>query len=200
MIKRTKSKDLLAQSIEQLAASKSVNKIRIKDITENCGLTSPMFYYYYKDADDIINYIFRTDFEKKLENGPDRMDYAWLLHQLADLLREKYGFYQNVLQNTHGVNSLYNTSASVILEYIREKMRADFENGETSFADDLENTIRKIADSLYKGVILYQISNSHLIYIARMSINPDYKERSLGWLHSQLGYVLQSPHLSPPDR
>lgn len=130
MIKRTKSKDLLAQSIEQLAASKSVNKIRIKDITENCGLTSPMFYYYYKDADDIINYIFRTDFEKKLENGPDRMDYEWLLHRLADLLREKYGFYQNVLQNTHGVNSLYNTSASVILEYIREKMRADFENGE----------------------------------------------------------------------
>ena len=116
MIKRTTSKDLLAQSIEQLAETNAVNKIRIADITENCGLSNPMFYYYYKDADDILNYIFRTDFEKALENAPEKMDYAWMLRQLGHMLHQKHDFYANVLQNTHGVNSLYNISAGVLLE------------------------------------------------------------------------------------
>lgn len=130
MIRRTNTKDLLAQSLEQLAAAKSINKIRISDITDNCGLSNPMFYYYFKDSDDIINYIFRSEFEKRLENEPEHMDYEWMITQISEIIREKYEFYLNVLQNTRGINSLYTTSASYLLDYIRSRIRRDFSEGE----------------------------------------------------------------------
>ncbi|MBQ7994026.1 MAG: hypothetical protein IJ252_13465 [Solobacterium sp.] len=137
MLRRTNTKDLLAQSLEQLASTRSINKIRISDITGNCGLSSPMFYYYYKDSDDIINYIFRSQFEKRMENAPEEMDYEWFLNQLSEMIREKYTFYHNVLQNTSGVNSLYNSSAVCVLEYIQSQIRKDFDDEEIPAALDL---------------------------------------------------------------
>lgn len=126
MIKRSNTKQLLADSLFDLAASKSINKIHVRDITENCEISYPMFYYYYKDMDDLINSIFREDFEKRLVNEPDQMDYLWLLDQLADLIHDKYDFYLNVLQNTYGVNSLYNYSAQYVLEYIDSRICHQF--------------------------------------------------------------------------
>jgi AcrR family transcriptional regulator len=137
MIRRTNTKDLLAQSLEQLAATRSINKIRISDITDNCGLSSPMFYYYYKDSDDIINYIFRSQFEKRMESAPEEMDYEWFLNQLSEMIREKYEFYNNVLQNTDGVNSLYNSSAACVLEYLQSRLRGNFDDAEIPEALDL---------------------------------------------------------------
>ena len=127
MIKRSNTKQLLAESLLDLAASKSINKIHVRDITDNCEISYPMFYYYYKDMDDLINSIFREDVEKKLEDEPEVIDYEWTLNRIAEVIHEKSDFYLNVLQNTSGVNSLYNYSAKYLLEYFEERMSKQFE-------------------------------------------------------------------------
>ena len=129
MIKRSNTKELLAESLLDLAASKSINKIHVRDITMNCGVSYPMFYYYYKDMDDLINSIFRKDFEKKMIDEPEGIDYVWTLDRLAELIRDKYEFYLNVLQNMSGVNSLYNYSAQYVLEYFEKKISPAFPGG-----------------------------------------------------------------------
>ena len=43
MIVQKTTKEILAESIQELAASKSVEKITIKEITQNCGMTSTTF-------------------------------------------------------------------------------------------------------------------------------------------------------------
>ena len=128
MIKRPNTKQLIAESLLDLAASRAINKIHVREITDNCEISYPMFYYYYKDMDDLINSIFRTDFEKRLEHEPEVLDYQWVLDQLADLIHDKYDFYLNVLQNTSGINSLYNYSAEYVLEYFESRICRRFKD------------------------------------------------------------------------
>ncbi len=129
MINRTSTKDALAASFEQLAASRAINKIKIAEITENCGVSYPMFYYYFKDMDDAVNYIFTKQFEAHCTAEPEDMDFPWLLETLSDMIEEKRNYYINVLQNSHGVNALYTQSANFILDYIRKKIAGRFEDG-----------------------------------------------------------------------
>lgn len=128
MIKRSNTKELLADSLLDLAESKSVSKIHVRDITENCGISYPMFYYYYKDMDDLINSIFRRDFDERLKSQPEGIDYIWTLNQLAEIIRSRSDFYLNVLQNTSGINSLYNYSAQYVLKYFEDKIRPSFKD------------------------------------------------------------------------
>lgn len=116
---------LFARSLEDLAATRAINKIRISDITANCGYTQPMFYYYYRDKDDLINTIFRDHFNLKAAGAPSRMDVRWLFDVLDQVIEEKHDFYLNVLKNTHGVNSLYNYSAQYMFEYTQERICAE---------------------------------------------------------------------------
>ena len=128
MIKRSNTKELLADSLLDLADSKSVSKIHVRDITENCGISYPMFYYYYKDMDDLINNIFRRDFDERMGTQTDGFNYTWALQQLSDLICSRYDFYLNVLQNTSGINSLYNFSAQYVLKYFEDKIRPAFKD------------------------------------------------------------------------
>ena len=53
MIKRT-TKDLLAESLKELCKIKSADKITIKELTQNCGLTAPTFYNHFRDKYELI--------------------------------------------------------------------------------------------------------------------------------------------------
>ncbi len=44
MIVRQTTKELLAASLKDLAQFKPVDKITVKELAKNCGLTAPTFY------------------------------------------------------------------------------------------------------------------------------------------------------------
>lgn len=48
MIIRQTTKELLAASLQELAQSKSIDKITIREIAQNCQLTSLPFLYFYR--------------------------------------------------------------------------------------------------------------------------------------------------------
>ncbi len=54
MIVQKTTKEILAESIQELAASKSVEKITIKEITQNCGMTSTTFYNHFSDKYELL--------------------------------------------------------------------------------------------------------------------------------------------------
>ena len=54
----------------------------------------------------------------------------------------------------------------------------DFDAEGVILTSEVRNAIRRMADRLFKGVILCQISNGHMIYVAKKNNNPDYKERA----------------------
>ena len=48
MLRKT-TKEILAESFMELTATKPISKISIVDIVENCAMTKPTFYRYFKE-------------------------------------------------------------------------------------------------------------------------------------------------------
>ena len=61
-MKRMTAKELLAESFRELAQTKPIDKITIKDITENSGYSPATFYRQFSDKYDLIewDYVHRT--------------------------------------------------------------------------------------------------------------------------------------------
>lgn len=53
-MKRKTPKEILSASFQELAAVKSIDKITIQEIVDNCGYSPATFYRYFKDKYDLI--------------------------------------------------------------------------------------------------------------------------------------------------
>lgn len=49
----------LAESVTELLNEKPLDKIKIKDITDRCGVTRNTFYYHFQDIYDLLSWILR---------------------------------------------------------------------------------------------------------------------------------------------
>ncbi len=106
MIYRKNTKELLAESILELSQKKSVGKITIKEITENCGMTSPTFYNHFKDKYDLIAWIYIYQTEEIVEAYIlEHISWKQTLYEVLLLIKSNSSFYRNAVQNTSGQNS-----------------------------------------------------------------------------------------------
>ncbi len=53
-MKRKTAKEILAESFKELALTRDVEKITIKEITDNCGYSPATFYRQFKDKYDLM--------------------------------------------------------------------------------------------------------------------------------------------------
>lgn len=53
-MRRRTSKEILAESFRELADTRPIDKITIKDIVDNCGYSPATFYRQFKDKYDLI--------------------------------------------------------------------------------------------------------------------------------------------------
>ena len=70
------TKELIAESFIELSANRNVDKIKIKEITDNCGLTPTTFYNHFQDKYDLIVWIYTTMVENAM-NRIDNESYEW---------------------------------------------------------------------------------------------------------------------------
>ena len=136
MLKRTNTTDLIADSFYELAKSKPVNKISVREITENCQITTPMFYYYYKDKDDLIFQRFGSELEEALDKVKKPYYLDDILEVYRKVLKNDLAYYTNILRNSHGTNSLLYTARSAAISQC-EKLIMERFNMET-LSDELK--------------------------------------------------------------
>ena len=75
-MKRKTSKEILAESFREITENKSIGKITVKDITENCEYSSATFYGQFKDKYDLSAW----DYTRELKNilsGLDGSQAEW---------------------------------------------------------------------------------------------------------------------------
>ena len=48
----------LAQSLKQLMAERTLDKITVKEIVTRCGVNRQTFYYHFKDIYDLLDWMF----------------------------------------------------------------------------------------------------------------------------------------------
>ena len=71
-MKQQLTKSAIRESFLKLLAQKTFDKITVKSIVEDCGLTRNTFYYYYEDTYDILDDILTQEilkYTKLSENG-----------------------------------------------------------------------------------------------------------------------------------
>ncbi|MBQ8700300.1 MAG: TetR/AcrR family transcriptional regulator C-terminal domain-containing protein [Acidaminococcaceae bacterium] len=125
MIIRQTTKEVLAASIMELAKTKSVDKISVKEIVKNCGLTATTFYNHFQDKYQLLAWIYNRNIEELLADTKSPINWQAALIAFCTPLQENRAFYKNVLKNTAGQTSFrYQTNDYAIalwMEYIRKR-------------------------------------------------------------------------------
>ena len=119
------TKDLLADSLKDLAKTKSVNKITVKELTQNCGLTTPTFYNHFHDKYELMAWIYNQRVESSLKNFGNGDSFEDVICKWMEIIREDEKFYMNLLKNAVGQNSFrYVTNdhaITLIMEWIKTR-------------------------------------------------------------------------------
>ena len=115
------TKDRFLYSFSELSQKAPVDKITIKEIASNCGLTSQTFYNHFSDKYDMIFWAYRKRVDDLCEQYI-KGDMLWrdiLELYLADY-KKNAKFILNIMKNTHGNDSYYSGSSSYMLKRLRE--------------------------------------------------------------------------------
>ncbi len=135
-MKRKTAKEILAKSFREVAEKKPIDKITIKDITDNCGYSPATFYRQFSDKYDLIawDYVYRTT---KIMDKVGVDDYTWS-NTWSDAFRffeENLYYLKNLLQHTNGHDSFVRYMSAANTEHLSGCIRQI--NGLDKFDDDL---------------------------------------------------------------
>lgn len=113
-MKRKTTKEILAESFRELAESKSVDKITVQEIVDNCDYSTATFYRHFKDKYDLIAW----DYARKTAEIMGRingMDYSWAqtLRDGAEHYSEEKEYLANLLLHTSGHDAFIQYMADI---------------------------------------------------------------------------------------
>ena len=105
-MKRKTAKELLVESFKELAEKKNVEKITIKDITDNCGYSPATFYRNFRDKYDLIawDYVMNTN-EIMGKIGKEQYEWRHTLFDAAEYYWENREYLKNLFLHTSGHES-----------------------------------------------------------------------------------------------
>jgi probable dihydroxyacetone kinase regulator len=106
MVERKTVKELLAESIKELMNEKTLQKITVQMIVNNCNLTRQTFYYHFKDKFDLVNWIFMTTIDHISESSSPYHPWNEVLGEMLNVMKKDKKFYVNAM-NCEGQNSFY---------------------------------------------------------------------------------------------
>lgn len=124
-MKRKTTEEVLAESFQEVAAKKAVNRITIKDIVSNCGLSSTTFYRYYRDKEDLIAWIYKRNCRailERLKDSPcwwEEMVSEWI----NDCVQNRY-FLINLLTNTGRYDAFVQHMVDITEKIIEDEITA----------------------------------------------------------------------------
>ncbi len=105
-MKRKTAKEILAESFREVAERKNIDKITVKDITENCGYSPATFYRQFRDKYDLIAW----DYTRELKSILSKMDGSkaeWqnALSGAARFFHNRKNYLANLFLHTSGLES-----------------------------------------------------------------------------------------------
>ena len=113
-MKRKKAREILVDSFLELAETKSVEKITVNDIVNNCDYSPSTFYRYYRDKYDLI----ARYYAEQMGVIMARIDidgYSWAdaCQDAARYYEAQKNFLANLLLNTNGLDSFLDSMTEI---------------------------------------------------------------------------------------
>ena len=122
-MKRKKAKEILAESFRELAESKSIAKITVRDITENCGYSTATFYRHFKDKYDLIAWDYTCELEQILKQvGRNRESWKQALIDAAVYYDSNREYLANLLLHTTGYDSFVRNMTEINFNSLKNRI------------------------------------------------------------------------------
>lgn len=136
MPRSNQTKQLLAQSLQELMATTPLEKISVNDIVDHANVGRNTFYYHFEDKYDLVNWYFQSGITRFLVELSAYSNWNALLAALETYFLENKVFYCNALAY-NGQNSLQ--------QYMFDYLRSIFEQNARELNPDANaEEIRKI--------------------------------------------------------
>mgnify|MGYP000895434724 CR=1 FL=1 len=100
------TKKAMAESIKELMKQKSLEKITVTDIVQNCGLNRQTFYYHFKDKYDLVSWIYYNEVVLTLSQASTDPDWSTVILRALNVMKRGKNFYTRAL-NVTGQNIFY---------------------------------------------------------------------------------------------
>lgn len=123
MIERPTTKQLLAASLIELAGKKSVDKISVKEIVTNCGMTTTTFYNHFADKYVLLASIYNKEIEPAFSRLGNKISWCDVLRIFCTTLSDKQSFFLNALKNTSWQTSFRYATNDYAIDLLRERLR-----------------------------------------------------------------------------
>lgn len=119
-MKRKTAKEVLAESFREVAEHKNIDKITVRDITENCGYSPATFYRQFRDKYDLIAWDYTQEL-KEILSMVDGSKAAWqnALLLAADFFQEQKTYLSNLFLHTNGLESFLTNMQEVNFECLK---------------------------------------------------------------------------------
>lgn len=119
MIEKLSAKDYLEKSAIELLSEKYVDDVTVKDICENCNISTRTFYKYFRDKYDIINTCFNNELSNFFLDKTRRISFHSLLCYTADIVNEQQAFFIHVFNYTGQNNIRISLVEPLKTQYLR---------------------------------------------------------------------------------
>lgn len=125
-MKKRSSKEILAEALLSLASRAPLDKITVKQIVAESGLSLQTFYNHFSDKYELILWLHLAESDRLIGRlGRDGYNFYDLLRDYARYYSGHRAFFINAIANTHGQDSYAIRSSehsyTALSEYIKEK-------------------------------------------------------------------------------
>ena len=113
-----RTKEMLAESLMKLLARRTLDKITIQDIVDDCGYSRQTFYYHFHDIYDLIDWIFAAQTQELIEKCRACGSLDVGVEAVIAYMRENRRLILNVLRSVNGeklLDNLYGSAQSIVL-------------------------------------------------------------------------------------
>lgn len=118
------TKQILEDSLKKLMLQKPLDKITIRDLTEDCGISRMTFYYHFKDIYDLVEWSCLADATKALEGKKTYDTWSEGLLQIFEAVYENKPFILNAyrcISRDQIESFLFHLTSDLIMAVVEEK-------------------------------------------------------------------------------
>ena len=130
MIKRQTTKELIAESLKELFTHKTADKITVKEIAHNCGITPATFYNHFRDKYDLIVWIYAEPVKNIVgQMGSENYGLHDAIFNVIKYFAENRKFIINAIMHTSGQDSfiyhVFKINFEIMRDFVKKTRRLE---------------------------------------------------------------------------
>ena len=166
------TKQILADALDRLLEKKPLEKIRINDLTEACGVNRQTFYYHFHDIYELVEWMYLTQGQQAIGKHRTYRDWSTGMKALCELMLKKKSFLTKTYHcaSHHNLQKIISDSTfQLIYEVVRESA-SDY-----VITDEAIRFIASFYKNALSGIVMDWIANGMQLtpeelvgYVARL--------------------------------